>query len=55
MSDLGTQASAIEAARRVILGGTKPPKPGSAEATHIAARLNDAIDTIRKLEAKTDG
>lgn len=53
--DLGQQASAVEAARRIVMGGIKPPKPGSAEWSFLSIQLQLAADSLRQTAEKVDG
>lgn len=41
------QASAVETARRIIVGAVKPPRPTSSEGCLLAEHLSDAANTLR--------
>lgn len=45
------QISAIETAKRIVLGGTKAPRPSSSEARFLADQLSAAATSIRNIGA----
>ncbi len=47
---LSTQASAIETARSILMGGTKAPKVGGNQCLYLAAELDRAAETVRNLD-----
>jgi hypothetical protein len=51
-STLSQQAAAIEVARRILVGGVKPPKPASSEAKLPAEQLLDAANSLREKGTK---
>jgi hypothetical protein len=46
------QAAAVEIARRILVGGVKPPKPASSEAKLLAEQLLDAANALREKGAR---
>lgn len=49
MSTLSQQASAVETARRIVVGGVKLPGPNSAQRKLLAEHLLDAANTLREV------
>ena len=47
MSTFSQQASAVETARRIVVGAAKPPKPSASETKLLAEHLRDAAETLR--------
>jgi len=46
---INQQASAVEAAQRILVGAVKKPTPNSAEGKYLAAQLEEAARTLRSV------
>lgn len=49
---LSQQIAAVEIARRIVQGSTKPPRAGGSESLLLAAQLTAAADTIGAVQQK---
>ncbi len=50
---ISQQIAAVDIARRIVTGGTKPPRPASSEAKLLAEQLTEASNALRAMQEKT--